>query len=164
MGNEKAGELWNSFYDIILAHATDEENLKFPNSFPEELYAELINARCFDKLVEFTFNHSSRLAFQVLGWVILNNGAKMPEDIKRLILANSEWEDERDQIEDEEDKAERKRWLLDFQEKVRNYVEGTPVKVPHETRRDVYEKGKSRIRLYIERRQVRKRTRKLFKK
>lgn len=164
MGSEKAWELWDSFYDIILAHATRQENLKFPNSFPKILYCEIINTRCFDELVEFTFKHGSRLAFQVFGWVILNNGVKMPEDIRELILAHSKWEDERDQIDNEKDRTERKRWLLDFQERVKNYVEGIPVRVPHETRRDVYRKNKSRIRLYIERRQVRKNTKKLFKK
>lgn len=163
MGSERAFELWNSLYDIILAHATEEENLRFPNAFPKELYRELID-RCFSELIDFVFKDSSRLAFQVLGVLILNKGVKMPEDIRELILAHSEWEDERDQIDDEEDMAERKKWLLDFQERVKNYVEGIPIKVPHETRRDVYEKDKSKIRLYIEKKRVRKKTKQLFKK
>lgn len=163
MGSERAWELWDSFYDIILAHATNEENSRFPDGFSVEIYKVLTN-RCFDELLEFTFNESSHLAFQVLGWVILNNGAKMPDDVRRLILSHSGWEDEIVHIDCEEGRAERKKWLLDFQERVKNYVEGIPVKIPHETRRDVYKKNKSKIRLYLEKRQVRKRTKLLFKK
>ncbi len=88
----------------------------------------------------------------------------MPEDIRDLILAHSKWEDEEDQIDNEEGRVQRRKWLLDFQERIRNYVEGIPVKVPHETRSDVIKKHKGRIRYYIGRRQVRKRTKQLFKK
>ena len=167
MGNDRAEELWDHLFDIAYSYATEEEFKKYHrevgDSYPHEFYRVLIN-RSFEELVEFVFKDSSRLAFQVLGVFIINKGASMPEDIRELILAHSEWEDERDKIDDDKDRVERKKWLLDFQERVRNYVEGIPVKVPHETRRDVYRKNKSRIRLYIERRQVRKNTKRLFKK
>ena len=168
LGNDRADELWDNLFDITYDHATPEEFRKYhkkrTDTYPHEFYERLVK-RAYDDLIKFVFQHKNpRLAFQVLGVFILGYGAKMPEDIRKLILAHSKWEDELDQIDNEEGKVQRKKYLLDFQERVRNYVEGTPVRVPHETWRDVYKKSKSRIRLYLEKRQSRKNMKNLFKK
>ncbi len=47
----------------------------------------------------------------------------MPEDIRESILEHSQWEDEKDQIKDKKGRNERKKWLLDFHERMKNYVE-----------------------------------------
>ncbi|KKM72423.1 hypothetical protein LCGC14_1420690 [marine sediment metagenome] len=140
MGNIRADNLWSDLFHIAYKSATDEECKKYLKNttdvYPSEFFNQLVK-RSYGKLLKFVFNHNNpRLAFQVLGVFILDYGLKMPDDIRRLILSHSDWESERDQLKNEQDRAEREKWLLDFKERIENYVEGISVNIPHETPRD----------------------------
>jgi len=130
-------------FDIAYTSATDEEFKKYHKGtrgvYPREFFNRLVK-RSYDKLLKFVFNHQNpRLAFQVLGVFILNHGAKMSDDIRLLILTHSDWEAEQDQLMNKQDRAERKKWLLDFRERIENYVEGIPENIPHEMLRNTGE-------------------------
>ena len=111
-GNERAEELSYELTDIMMEYATLEEKISLSDEYLNGIWRGLLE-RGFDEIVEWTINQNSRLAFQVLGEEIIFTGAKMPEDIKELILVHSEWEDEKDQLENEKDRAERKYYLYD---------------------------------------------------
>ncbi|GAH03881.1 unnamed protein product [marine sediment metagenome] len=55
---------------------------------------------------------------------------KMTEELSQTILKYSDWEYEKDQLKHKKDRKERKRFLDDFCEKVRNYGGTKVVKVP----------------------------------
>ncbi len=135
----RADNLWDNLFDIAYKSATEDEFKKYhkdiTDTYPTEFLKQLVN-RGFEKLLKFVFDHQNpRLAFQVLGVFILNYGLKMPDDIRVLILAHSDWGSEQHQLKNEQDKSERNKWLLDFRERVENYVEGSSVKIPYETPR-----------------------------
>jgi len=138
-------------FDIAYASATDKEFKEYHNQIADTYSKEFINQlvnRSYDKLLKFVFNHKyPRLAFQILGVFILSHGAGMPDDIRLLILAHSDWESERVQLKNDQDKVEREKWLLDFRERVENYIEGIPVNIPHETLQDTGEVERQPINL-----------------
>ena len=61
----------------------------------------------------------------------------MTEDVKKVILKNSRWNDDRRQLKIKKDKTERKKYLLDFREKILTYKSGKKVKIPIESVTDV---------------------------
>jgi hypothetical protein len=123
MGNTEAGSLYSDFLDIILSKLSLDEDKRY-EIIPKELYKEIINNRCYDELIKFASNKNSRLVFQVLGVFIMGYGARMNEELREIILSNSRWEDEEFQFTNEKDKAERKKYLFEFREKVETYQEG----------------------------------------
>ncbi|MFX1501421.1 MAG: hypothetical protein ACFFDH_10715 [Promethearchaeota archaeon] len=124
---------------IMIKYITKEERKKFDYEYPDKLRKEFFE-RAFDEIVSYVLEQNSRIAFQVLGWNILFYGAKMPEEIKELILLHSEWKDEMDYLENSEDFVERQHWLSDFYEKVKNYKEGVPIKIQFFTKSDIFER------------------------
>lgn len=122
MGNKKAGILYWGFFDIIIDNMTSEEQKEGNDS--RDLYRKIINNRCFEGLLEFASRQNSRLAYQVLGVLLMRYGANMPENIRELILSHSRWEDEEYQLKITSDKRNRFKFLHEFREKIRHYREG----------------------------------------
>lgn len=155
MGNIEAEVMYGDFLDIILKKLTSTEQEEYDGIHkivPDDIYTEIINYRCYDDLVEFAFKHNSRLAFQVLGVLIMEHGARMTEKLREFILSNSRWEDEAFQFKNEKDKRERKRYLFEFREKVKNYREGVITKITIIRQTDLMdEKIKSRDDTLIDR-------------
>jgi len=89
----------------------------------------LIN-RCYNELVDFAREQYSRYAFQALAIFLMEHGAKMSEDVKKLVLDNSWWKDERYKLVVRHARIQRKKFLFDFRAKVLKYKEGTCIKVP----------------------------------
>ena len=89
--------------------------------------------RAFDNLVAHAYKKKSRLAFMVLGVFLMLYGNKIPEELRQTILKYSDWEYEKDQLKNEKDRDERKRFLDDFREKIKNYDGTRVVKVPFYT-------------------------------
>ena len=132
-GNIKAEVFFWAFLKIIYNFLTKKEVERYDgiNEFiPYELHREIINNRCYEDLVEFASRQDSRLAFMVLGVVIMKYGAKMTEELRELILKYSDWSFERDQLENKRDRQERKKFLLDFREKIKDYQDGVETMVP----------------------------------
>lgn len=57
-------------------------------------------------------------------------GGKMTEDLVKTILRYSDWKYEKNQLENEEDRLERRKFLDDFRKKIENYNSTEPVKIP----------------------------------
>lgn len=137
LGNKRAREIDDDIVLIMVDYITMEEVRKYNYEYPDDLRKEFFE-RAFDEIVSYVLEQNSRLAFQVLGWHILYHGAKMPEEIRELILLHSKWEDEQEQLNDAQDWVERKHWLLDFYENVKNYEEGIPIKIQLVTKSDIF--------------------------
>lgn len=148
MGNEKAWEFWDRFFDLCHDHLTDEEVYKYPENLPNEILCILVE-RCYKELIGLAFLQKSRLSFQVLGYFLMSYGAKMTEDVKKLILKNSQWKDDRTFLKDKKDRLERKKYLFDFRKKILNYKSGTKVKIPVESVTQVCDRELNKVRKII---------------
>lgn len=140
LGNKKATEIDDEIVFIIGKYITKDEKEQYNYEYPENL-ERLFFERAFDEIVWYILQQNSRIAYQVLGWNILFYGAKMPEEIRELILLNSKWEDEQEHLEDDDDWVERRHWLSDFYEKIESYKEGNPVKVKLVTKNEIFKKA-----------------------
>ncbi len=56
--------------------------------------------------------------------------SKITDELRQTILKYSDWEYEKDQLKDEEDRDERKKFLGDFRNKIKNYDDTKVVRVP----------------------------------
>lgn len=136
MGNKEAETTWDLYMSLLQDQITDEEYERlFPENFlgdfkfPDMSAKGLID-RCYNELVDLVSKQNSRLAYQVLGVFLMKFRGRMTQDIRILILKNSEWKDERNQLVSEQDKSERRKYLADFREKVKNYKEGIKTEIP----------------------------------
>ncbi len=124
-GNDEASGLNSDFIDIKIDHLTPEEDKKYPINIPESMDTILIE-RAYDQLIAHAYTKKSRLAFMVLGCFLMRYRIKITEELKQIILGYSDWEYEKDQLKNKKDRDERKRFLDDFREKIKNY-DGTKV-------------------------------------
>jgi hypothetical protein len=138
MGNKRAEIFWWEFFQILLEHLTDEERAKHPVGLPRSLIKGLINSN-YEELVQYTNRQNSRLTFQVLGVLLMEYGAKMTEGVRMLILKHSDWNYERAQLINAQDISDRRNFLFDYREKVKNYHGGFKVDVPIELLTDIME-------------------------
>lgn len=128
-GNDEASSLNSDFIDIKIDHLTPEEEKKYPISVPESMDTILIE-RAYDQLIAYAYTKKSRLAFMVLGCFLMLYKSKITEELRQTILEYSGWGYEKDQLKDEKDREERKRFLDDFRNKIKNYDGTKEVKVP----------------------------------
>lgn len=70
----------------------------------------------------------------------MDHGAKMTNALKELILLHSHWEQEKDQLFNEKDRAERFYYLSEFREKLEKYKDGVKTMITWETNNQVVEK------------------------
>ncbi|MBY9015639.1 MAG: hypothetical protein KGD68_08115, partial [Candidatus Lokiarchaeota archaeon] len=129
LGSDEASNLNSDFLDIKIDHLTPEESKKYPISIPENMHGILIE-RAYDQLIAHAYAKRSRLAFMVLGCFLMRYRIKITEELKQVILKYSDWEYEKDQLKNEIDREERKKFLKDFNEKIKNYDGTKVVKVP----------------------------------
>ena len=66
----------------------------------------------------------------VLGCFLLLYKSKITEELSQTILKYSDWKYEKDQLKNEKDRKERKKFLEDFREKIKKYDGTKVVKVP----------------------------------
>jgi len=78
------------------------------------------------KLIGFINSIESRLAFQVLGFFLMQVGANISDELKQLILKNTEWKDDAPYLIKRKHQEERKKLLYEFREKIKNYISGIP--------------------------------------
>jgi len=131
-GNDEAWHLSSDCIDIMIDHRTPEEEKKYPRNIPSSMDKILIE-RAYDKLVAHAYEKKSRLAFIVLGVFLMLHKSKITEELRQTILKYSDWEYEKDQLKSEEDREERKKFLDDFREKIKEYDGTKVVKVPFYT-------------------------------
>jgi len=79
-----------------------------------------------DDLTKFIERIGSRLAFQVLGFFLMQIGANISDKLKKLILENSELKDDLPYLKKKKHQEERTKYLLDFHKKIKNYESGNP--------------------------------------
>jgi hypothetical protein len=91
--------------------------------FKRKFNGKIIN-RCLNELIQVAQRARSRFAFQALGIIVLENGAKLPDKVKLQILKNCHWKDERQMIFGKKARNERRGYLLDFKEKLLRYNDG----------------------------------------
>ena len=132
MGNDEAWQLSFAFTCIKNDHCTPEEDKKYPRATPESMNRILIE-RAYDKLVSYAYEKESRLAFMVLGRVLMLHKIKITEELRQTILKYSDWEYEKNQLKNKKDREERKEFLNDFREKIKKYDGTKVVKVPFYT-------------------------------
>ena len=138
MGNSEAGRIWFKFSGLIWSFLTDEE-IETLKSIPHERIRLIIKEN-IDNLVKIAIGLKSRLVYQVLGVFLMEFGAKMTSALKELILIHSRWEDERNQLFDEKDRAERFYYLSKFRKTIKSYKNGVRTIVSDETPSNVVEK------------------------
>ena len=131
-GNDEASSLNSDFIEIMIDQLTPEEDKKFPYKVPESMDNILIE-RAYDQLIAHTSEKKSRLAFMVLGCFLMLHKCEITEELRQTILKYSDWEYEKDQLKDEKDSEERKKFLDDFRDKIKNYDGSKVVKVPFYT-------------------------------
>ena len=129
LGNDEASRLNSDFIDIMISHLTPEEEKEYPRKTPKHMFEVLIE-RAHDQLLAHAYAKKSRLAFMVLGCFLMRYRIKITEELKQIILKYSDWEYEKDQLKNEVDREERKRFLEDFRERIKNYDGTKVVKVP----------------------------------
>lgn len=138
MGSSIASTYWFQFSGLIDSSLTEVEKETLYD-IPKERWAFLIYER-YEDLVRLAINQRSRLAYQVLGVFLMKFGVKMTNALKELILIHSRWEDEKAQLLDENDRAERFFYLSEFRKKIESYKEGVETVVTWETQNQVVEK------------------------
>lgn len=126
---------------MLLHYLEGEERDKYPFDLPDILVTELIE-RSYNELIDFVARKKSRLAYQVLGVLLMKYGGKITENVKTLILKYYKWEDEKDQLTNKNDINERKNYLFDFREKVKNYKDGVKAIVPIELLTEIMDQNK----------------------
>jgi hypothetical protein len=125
-GNKEADHIWSDFMDIILKKLSLEESYRPSDDF----LAEVINTRAFKDLLNYVESKKSRLPYLIFGVLLMQFGAKMPSELKKPVLEYSCWEYEEHQFIAEKDKQERKKYLLDFRERIKNYRDGIATNIP----------------------------------
>jgi len=133
-GNWRALDYYEDlFYFCSRSNTSEEDNLIKENGYliPKEIWISLID-RCYDKLINFVKDQKSRLAYLVLGMFLMRHDGKMTKEIRKKILHYSNWEFEKHQFKSNEEKRIRMKYLLEFQEKVRKYVEGVNTRITEE--------------------------------
>ena len=138
MGNIQASIYWFKFNDVLDESLTEDEKKSY-NPVSIERKRELIRTH-YEDLVTLAIELKSRLAYQVLGIYLMKFGGKMTNALKELILIHSRWEDEKDQLFDENDRAERFYYLSEFREAIKNYKEGAKTMTTWENNNQVVEK------------------------
>jgi len=101
----------------------------YPNGLPNEIYQDQVEKH-YEELIKFADNQKSRLAYMILGVIIMANGGKMTEALKEKILKYSDWKYEENQLINEQDIIERKNHLMEFRDKIKNYDGTKQVKTP----------------------------------
>lgn len=132
MGNNEASSLACDFIEIKNSYIDPEEDQKHPKEIPKSLQRVLIE-RSYEGLVSHAYKKKSRLAFMVLGCFLMQRKSRITEELRHEILKYSDWEYEKDQLKNEKDRKERKKFLSDFREKIKNYDGSKKVKVPFYT-------------------------------
>ena len=125
MGNSEASNLICDFLDIKNSYFTPEEDKKYPRKVPRNLEEVLIE-RSLNQLVAHAYKKKSRLAFMVLGRFLMKYKCKITEELRQTILKYSDWKYEKNQLKNKKDRKERKKFLDDFRERIKNY-DGTKV-------------------------------------
>ncbi|TKJ20151.1 MAG: hypothetical protein CEE43_13230 [Promethearchaeota archaeon Loki_b32] len=113
-----------NYYDLEMGSPKEERR-----TFHRKFNGRLIN-RCYNELIQCAHQSNSRFAFHALGVIILEYGAKMPDEIKKLIIENSRWIDGRNRFKHKLAPTERKKYLFDFIAKLLEYKDGEIVKFP----------------------------------
>lgn len=132
LGNDEAWDFNSEFIKIAISHLTPEENGRYPREIPENLFNLLVE-RSYDQLVNRVYKKKSRLALMVLGCFLMQHKSKITEELRHEILKYSDWGYEKDQLKSEKDREERKGFLDDFREKIKNYDGSKKVKLPFYT-------------------------------
>ncbi len=138
-GNWKAIHYCGDLFEFCLRAKTNVEREKLKNNEIDiiQIMSSLID-RCYDKLIHFVREQNSRLAYMVLVVFIMKFGGKMPKEIRDEILYYSQWEYEEHQLKTVEEKQLRKKYLIEFREKIKGYVDEIPTLVSEKTLSDVY--------------------------
>jgi len=128
-GNSEASNLTCDFLKIMNSYLTPREIEKYPKETPRCLWKTLIE-RAFEPLISHAYRQNSILAFLVLGGFLMLYRSKMTKELKQVILEHSDWKHEKDQLRNAKDREERKKFLDDFREKIKNYDGSKVVKLP----------------------------------
>ncbi|MHA1104268.1 MAG: hypothetical protein ACTSPN_00845 [Promethearchaeota archaeon] len=115
---------YDLYYDItefVLSRVSDEEFKSYPRrKILEERYKELIDF-VYEDLKQFIESMKSRLAYMILGMYLMMKGAQIDDELKQQILKYSDWKYEKDQINNERHRIQRKNNLDEFRENLKKY-------------------------------------------
>ena len=130
-------------YDFTLQDALkirlgqETEEIRDKKIKASQIISALID-RCYDKLVHFVRSQNSRLAYMVFGVLLMEDGGKMTNGLKEDILKYSDWAYEKHQFKNVEEEEVRKKYLIEFREKIKKYIPGVPTLVTEKSPSDVY--------------------------
>lgn len=129
MGSSEAFRLFHKFNKLIRISLPLEIYETYPDGIPDKIYQNQIENH-YEELTAFADNQKSRLAYIILGVVLMSHGGKMTNELKKVILKYSDWKYEKRQLKNWRDKIERKRHLRDFRNKIKSYNGLSQVRVP----------------------------------
>ena len=129
-GNDEASNFNWDYIRIKNSFLTPRERKKYSKKIPKDMQRVLIE-RAYNALVTYAHEKNSRLALMVLVCFIMLYRGKIPEELRQTILKYSDWEYEKDQLKKRRDRKERKSFLIDFRDKIKNYDGSKEVKVPY---------------------------------
>lgn len=130
MGNEDADYIFYSYSRFLTVHFTDKQWEQYQEEcrdFPKKRdkirhrYEQVILEGCYDNFLDYVEKKQSRLAYQVLGVYLMNNGHFLSNNLKEIILKNARWKDDEEYLKNEYDKQERKKVLEIFRDAIQNY-------------------------------------------
>ena len=124
------GEFWEILHSSInskdkiifkermsnMTEVNPEKSSKLVNEFNKYLIE-----KCYNLLIDHVHKKCSRFAFQAIGHFLIENGGKITSDLKKSILENSRWRDERYRFKDITSKIERKKFLYNFRAEILCY-------------------------------------------
>ena len=115
--------------------------IKGDNDGLDETKLLLSRTEIFKKILAFLNDYQSRLPMLILGTRIMGIGADLPEEFRKDLLDFADWEKyEEEQLREEEYSYLRKEFLLEFQEMVETYDNGSARIVTYETEYFAYNK------------------------
>ena len=136
MGNEETWKYDDIYSGICVDYQKDGE-YKWLDKLPRGLSWRILVDRAFDEIVDFVIKERSRMAYQALGVFLMSCGAKIPKRLRNLILAQSLWEQEKDQLFNVCDRRERYFYLSHFRYTLNNYKEGVCTYIFKDTPDDI---------------------------
>ncbi|MFX0037672.1 MAG: hypothetical protein ACFE9I_18785 [Candidatus Hermodarchaeota archaeon] len=144
MGSSEAFKLFHKFNEIIRVSLPLETYEAYPNGIPDTIYQNQIENH-YEELISFADNQNSRLAYIILGVVLMSHRGKMTNELKKVILKYSDWKYEKNQLKSRRDKIERKRHLMEFRNKIKSYTGISQVKIPLYSLTRVINKRKAKM-------------------
>ena len=121
-------KMWFKYYDIVSYHATLNGIKETTSNFPDEVVRDIINNKCYDKLVEFASLQNEviqnfQLVYIILGVFLMQFGANIRIELREMLLNYSTREHVNSDFSEKD--------LYNFRKELLNYKNGEKIVFPY---------------------------------